>query len=664
MNMKRAAAWLMALILLLGLGMAQGEDFEADEGTEEAAEEGYLYSGPEYDPKRLVVGNPTPLSGNFTTQMWGGNTSDLDVMALVNGYNLIYWDQAKGTFAPDPTVVTSMSVIEKDDSGSSDLVEGDESGNRTYVMTLNEAMKYSDGTPITAADYAFSILLSTAPAVKSLGGDTENYRAIFGVEEYRDGTRTEIAGVRILNEHTLSLTVKKENLPFFYELGYLRCYPMPAHSIAPGCSIVDDGQGAYIDGIFNSALLEKTLLDPSYGYVSHPFVISGPYKLTSYDAESHTAEFEINPAYLGNYEGQKPSIRFLTLKTADNGTMIQELEEGSYGLLNKVMKAGTIESGVALVQGRNYAMTSYARSGMSMISLSCELGAMGDETVRQAIALCLDKEATVQRYCGSYGLRADGYYGAGQWMVQMLTGALTPPEDGNAGAWSALKMDGIRKYDLNVAEAVRLLEADGWTLNEDGEAFDPEWDDFRCRETDGKLEKLDFTLVLPVGNEMEGILQETFLPHLMEAGIRVTELAVNWDSLLREYYRLDRRSSHMLYLGTNFSEVFDPRAQFNPEDAKKGHRNYNGISDDELYRLASELAATAPGDLLGYETRWLDFQKHYQEIVPAIPVYTNMYFDFHTRWLQNYHVTEHRTWTEAILYAYMSDPTVPEEDEV
>ena len=54
-----------------------GEEFDDGDTEEEAAES--VYTGPEYEYEHLVVGNPTPLSGNFTTQMWGYNTSDVDI---------------------------------------------------------------------------------------------------------------------------------------------------------------------------------------------------------------------------------------------------------------------------------------------------------------------------------------------------------------------------------------------------------------------------------------------------------------------------------------------------------------------------------------------------------------------------------------------------------
>ena len=117
----------------------------------------------------------------------------------------------------------------------------------------------------------------------------------------------------------------------------------------------------------------------------------------------------------------------------------------------------------------------------------------------------------------------------------------------------------------------------------------------------------------------------------------------------------------MMYLGSNFYEVFDTRARFDPADAAVGLTNYYGIDDPELYRLSWELSRTEPGDILNYEIRWLALQERFQEVLPAISVYTNTYFDFYTRWLKNYNVSANITWTDAILYAYMSDPEIPEE---
>jgi hypothetical protein len=62
--------------------------------------------------------------------------------------------------------------------------------------------------------------------------------------------------------------------------------------------------------------------------------------------------------------------------------------------------------------------------------------------------------------------------------------------------------------------------------------------------------------------------------------------------------------------------------------------------------------------------RWIAFQERYNEVLPTIPIYSNIYFDFFTEMLQNYHITAHVTWSQAILDAYFGlEPEEPEEEE-
>ena len=679
--MKKGISFLLAMILVgivlcpanLRVPAAAAEEFEFEDDFGDAPDDGEaedvgedIYTGPEYDYDHLVIGNPTPLSGNFTTQMWGYNTSDVDITALVNAYNLVYWDFDTGNFRTDPTAVSGLSVMQ------------DESGNRTYTLAIQQGLTYSDGTPITAADYAFSILLSVAPQVRELGGDTENYAWIPGVKEYRDGTAQAVSGVHILSEYMLAVTVSADWLPFFYELGLLWCYPMPAGLIAPGCTVRETEDGIRMDGEFTADLLRETLLDEETGYVSHPRAVSGPYQLVSFDRESATAEFEINEAYTGNRDGVRPVIEQLTVVPVTNDTMMDELAAGKIGLLNKVTLSDAVQQGIALAGTQNYGFASYPRTGMSFISFNCEKEAVSSEAVRQAMAMCLDKDETVSRYTGNYGIRVDGYYGIGQWMFQALAGTLKYPGEAPAddageealrayeeasAAWDELKTAEIRRYELDPAQAAKLLEEDGWTLNEAGEPYDPAKDAVRCREEDGKLTALRLKGVYPAETRMGSVLEGTFVPYLAQAGIVLELEAMDFRTLLRQYYRQEERNCDIMVLASNFSEVFDPRNVFNPEDAETGLNNYTGIRDGELYRLAKEMSMTEPGDYPGYMKRWLAFQERFQETVPMISIYGNAYFDFYTRCLKNYRIGAEITWSQAVIPAYLSDPGTPEEEE-
>ena len=65
--MKKICALLLTIVLLATQCLALAEEAE-----------GTVY-------ENLTVGNPTPMRGEFFTEMWGNATSDIDVRALLHG---------------------------------------------------------------------------------------------------------------------------------------------------------------------------------------------------------------------------------------------------------------------------------------------------------------------------------------------------------------------------------------------------------------------------------------------------------------------------------------------------------------------------------------------------------------------------------------------------
>ena len=286
--------------------------------------------------EHLSVANPNPLRGQFFTELWGNITSDQDVRELLHAYNLIYWNGEDGVFTYDPSVVNEIVVTEN------------EAGDRTYTFTLADDLYYSDGTQITAWDYAFTFLLEIAPELEELGAHPAKKPQLVGYQDYIDGTAATLAGVSVTADNVIAITIDNSYLPFFYEMALLSVQPYPISVIAPGVEVRDDGAGIYLanmddtilEPVFTAELLEQTIMDPRTGYQSHPSVVSGPYVLVSWDGE--TAEFEINEYYKGNVHGDIPQVKSLTFSTADNATMIEDLQSGKYDLLNKVMTADAI----------------------------------------------------------------------------------------------------------------------------------------------------------------------------------------------------------------------------------------------------------------------------------------------------------------------------------
>ncbi len=669
--LKRFAGIFLTFVMIVSLASVYAEEalpgneggsgdviFEDDEGGTTAAGDEAEYTGPSYSYEELVVGTSTPVEGNFFTGMWGNNASDMDIRNLLNAYNLVYWDRGQSMFIMNPASVSGMAVFD------------DAEGNRTFIISLYRDMKYSDGTAITARDYAFSFLLRISPLVGELGGKPLQLDFIEGYEAYVKGESSVLEGLQVLSDNELMITISSDFLPFFYELGLLECDPYPMHIIAPGCEIPVDGKGARIEGDFTVELLRKTIMDPETGYLFHPSVVSGPYILTS--CEGHTVTLEANPFFKGDSDRVIPMIKKLKLVPVTDENMMDMLSSGQVGVLNKVVQADLINEGMNLKETGNYAFINYPRVGMTQISFSCEKLTVSSQAVRQALAYCLDKNQLILDYTGSYGLRVDGYYGLGQWIYQIVIGTRgnlvkEPEEDTEAArkayeeeiaAWENLNMGSIPVYLLDVEKANSLLDRDGWTLNEEGEPRQE--GEVRCKEIDGTLVPLRLKMAVGKGNNILESFEKHFKPYLKEAGVELELVVIEMDELLDEYYLRTERTVDMIYLGINFGVLFDPTPYFKPPTEKKQTSwNYTQIADEKLYQAALDLRRTEPGDIREYCTKWLYFQTCVMDSLPFIPIYSNVYFDYYTRVLHDYYPNESSEWSKGVISAFLGDPGDP-----
>ena len=673
--MKRLIALLLAGIMLLGLipALAEEEFPEEPEATETAEPTPTEVPYPDRNYEELVVGNPTPMDGKFFTGMWGNSTTDIDVRTLVNSYYLTTWAYDTGIFHANPIVVDGAIVVVDDNDNT-----------RSYVFQLHDDLYYSDGSKITAWDYAFSVLIQAAPEVAELGGQPMDLSYLDGYEEYVTGEVPYFSGVRVLSDLMIEFKIKAEYLPYFFELFRLGFLPYPIEEIAPGCKVYDDGNGIYIgnanpnvtERIFTKELLEAMVMDPENGYLSHPTVGSGPYRMTSWDGE--VATFEINPYFKGNEEGYLPTIPKLRFTLAKNEDMIEKLEADEFQLLNKVVRKDSIMKGQQLVGTGLFTVSNYPRIGLSFIVFTPDMPALQEQNVRKAIAYCMDKQQLTDEYTAAFGLSMDGLIGIGQWMYGMVNGTEdfpvdlpenpTPAEqkkyEETIEEWKALSLDGVKKYNLDVNQAVKLLEENGWKMNENGEPFDPKKDEVRCKRIDGELVKLDLTCAYPETNVMAESMSTLFVPYLKEAGIRLTLIPMTMKELLRSYNDKDVEHIDMFYLGDDFNIEFDPQLFFLAGDPNAPEEDTLAWAHSQMAEYARLMCETEPSDALSFVKKWIIFQEELSDLLPLIPVYSNVYFDFYTIDLQFYDILKYITWGDAIVPAiYERKEIKPVEEE-
>ncbi len=606
---------------------------------------------------KITVGSVTKVAGQFSTDMFGNNTSDIDIRALLHGYSTVaYTDDASYTL--DETVAQV------------DVATEDDFGNKVYVFHVNDGLTYNDGTPITAKDYAFSVLLQSAPQMAELGASTSGYWHIQGYDQYASGERNYLSGVRLLDDMTFSLTIRANALPYYYELTYVNVTPYPISVIAPGCTVEDDGDGAYIDGEFTAAVLEKTMLDPETGYCSHPMVTSGPYQLESYNGETGEVVLKANTRYVGNYAGQRPLIETVVLRETTNAQALAELADGTLDIVNKISDSQVIAEGVAQLSQGTLQASNYLRSGLGFLALACEQGPTSQENIRKAISYCLDQDAFVTAFTGTYGQPVYSWYGLGQWMASEYVS--TAGED-------------LNTYEMNLDTATTLVERAGYVYNAEGDAFREGEDTVRYRLLRGtalneynaledpvveavqvgnkNLLPLEIKFARVENNRMCDLVVEQLVPNLEAIGFKVEVVDLSFEDMLAQYYREVPRECNMFALATNFTHVFDPIYTWDGEAQYQGYLNTTGIDSTRLARQAARLRGTTPGDTERYLQRWQQLMTIFNDELPAIPLYSNMYFDFYANRVQNYAANAHWSWSAAILYTWVAEPEETEDQD-
>ena len=597
----------------------------------------------------VTVGSVTKVTGQFSTDLFGNNTSDMDVRAMLHGYSTV-------AFTSDATYAIDDSVVTVETAASDGL------GNKMYEFRVKSGLTYNDGTPITAKDYVFSILMQSSPAIAAIGGDTSGYWQVLGYDEFSSGKRNYISGLRLLDDMTFSMNIRTDALPYFYELMLVRVTPYPISVIAPGCDVADDGRGAYIKGAFTAELLRETMLDPETGYCSHPMVTSGPYQLVSYDAESGTVVMKANTNYHGNYEGQRPLIETVTLVETTNAEAVAQLADGTLDIVNKLSDSQVIDAGVAAATAGEMQSSSYLRAGLGFLSFACEQGPTAVDNVRKAISYCLDQDAFVSAFTGIYGRAVYSWYGLGQWM---------------AGYYLDEMEQHATLYPLDLDEAEKLVQRAGFIYNEKGDKFTPGVDTVRYRLLQGntlnnynepenpvvETVKVGNKNLLPLqikfakveNNRMCELVEQMLLPNLQAVGFDVVVVEMSFEEMLAQYYRDDVRECNMYALATNFGYVYDPMNTWRDDDEYPGHVNTTGISDGNLFIAARNLRAVEPGDVNTYLKRWLVLMQVYSDKLPAIPLYSNMYYDFCANSVQGYAPNANWSWASAILYTWVDD---------
>ena len=599
---------------------------EASQASEESSD---LSSGerPTEPTGQMVIGSITQVINEFYDTGFSSSETNYNMYDLIHGgYDTVVFSK-EGEFQYNDTVVASHEETENED------------GTKTYTVTINDGLVWSDGTPITAKDYVFAVLLENSDEMAGVDGYPCNTGYSYvGYDEWLDGSADAFAGVHLVDDMTYSLTVKAEELPYHFDITYATIRPRPLHVIAPECDVEDTENGATITGDFTTELLQETINNVETGYRYNPKVTCGPYLFDNFDEASQQATLKANPEFVGDYRGVKPSIETLVIKTVSSDTMMNELESGSVDLLYGCSGGDTINAGLDLVEEGKAADTTYMRNGYGKIQFDCSVFPTDSQNVRQAIAYCLDRNEFARQYTGGYGSVVHSFYGLAQWEYQ------------DSVEWIN---ENLNTYEMNVEEAKKLLEEDGWNLNADGTPYSGTGT--RYKDVDGELKPLVITWCNSEGNPVSELLA-TMLPETMaEAGMELQATTTDFATLQNGILHAGDTMYNMYNLATGFATANSPWYYFSSDEAWMGNYNTNWIADEELNDAVMPLKSIPYEDSEAWLEAWQNFIKVWNEKLPDVPLYSDEYYDFYSTRVQGWENTATWGWQNAVLDAWVSE---------
>ena len=412
----------------------------------------------EKEDNSIILGNTTDLSGKFRYAAFGGTNpgaADLDVQNLSTGLETVATTK-EGGYEWNPTVVKSHEETMNED------------GTRTYTVTIYDDLKLSDGTPVTVKNYVvFPMVFSSPVGVAAAGKDHQAGMTLEGFKTFNtyDGTEgsgtKELAGLRMIDDYTYSITVAADYANYFYAITYAGLSAYDVSLWIGDADVKDDGNGVYFTDDFYAKEGDKYVMadhivtasqntDTTYPY-------SGPYVVKSYDSADKSAVLELNPNFKGNYEGVKPTIAKVVYKKIVSSTQLEDLKAGTLDVIAGITGGDETNEALALADGSDgkYVYTHYSRAGYGKLGFRADYGPAQFTEVRQAIAYCMDRAKFAKDFTGGYGGVVDGPYYSGSWMYKAAV------DQGMI----------LNAYATSVDSAIEVLTEGGWVYDAEGNDY-------------------------------------------------------------------------------------------------------------------------------------------------------------------------------------------------
>lgn len=459
------------------------------------------------------------------------------------------------------------------------------------------------------------------------------------------------------------------------------------------------------------------LKEARFDYYTYEY--TGPYTLDRWNATSKEAILKINGNYAGNFEGQKPHVEKVIYRKVVEETQIAQLSRGEIDILEGLTGGDAVNAALQLTKGENagFKEVHYDRAGYGKVQFDCDFSPTMFAEVRQAIAYCFDREEFANTFCGGFGSVVNGPYSvnfpAYVANEDLLEEKLKSYSVSTAAAKKALQEGGWvynedgTAYDDSVGgiRYKKLSAAEATKYNINYKAVSVTTSNLPDKKKEYKTVKVGDDYYMPCvvnwfsseNNPVSDLLTQNLLHkgYLTEAGVGMTKtegtftalqaqikrkgsdftgdptysmfnLATGWNNAVYDYAYNWIDNSNMekynMYFGYSTNKLSDP---YDKEFSWWDKEN-QGLSYDEAmtksngklgmnYISFAMVYSTKVGDTAEYNKWFAAYMLRWNELLPDIPLYGNIYYDCYNAKILNFKATPFFGAANAILYCATSD---------
>lgn len=252
--------------------------------------------------------------------------------------------------------------------------------NKNFIVHIDDAATWSDGTPVTADDVVYTALRLASPVI----GNTAMMYYVFegvGDDGFVEEGAESIDGIQKVDDKTVQFTTKEEMPITTFENSYARyLLTLPKHVIEQ-----------YSEEELSTA-----------DWFNHPDVVSGPFIVTDFDVD-HYISYEANKDY---WKGA-PRIDKLNIKIVDGSQLYAGLQSGEIDITQQTM-SDIPQEDYESVEALDNVEVVYG-SPVTNQSVFIQTKNVPDVKVRQAMLYAIDRQQILEELLNGHGEIVDGF---------------------------------------------------------------------------------------------------------------------------------------------------------------------------------------------------------------------------------------------------------------